>query len=75
MGARKLKSKRFLKNTFNRKTNGNIISQLKILTYKIEPFFETSSTNISVFVIAYSYAPTFLNAQERQLSNDVGVSE
>jgi hypothetical protein len=33
---RKLKSKRFLKNTFNRKSNGNLISQLKILI--IEPF-------------------------------------
>ena len=30
MGMRKLKIERFLKNTFNRKSNGNLISQLKI---------------------------------------------
>jgi len=29
MGARKLKSKRFLKNTFHRKRHGDLISQLK----------------------------------------------
>ena len=74
MGMRELKIKRFLKNTFYRESNGNLISQLKILIQN-RAVFETSSTNISVPKIAYSYTPTFLNAQERQLSNDVGVSE
>ena len=74
MGMRKLKIKRFLKNTFYRKSNGNLISQLKILIQN-QAVFETSSTNISVPKIAYCHTPTFLNAQERQLSNDVGVSE
>ena len=31
MGMRKLETKSILKNTFNRKSNGNLISQLKIL--------------------------------------------
>ena len=75
MGMRKLIIKRFLKNTFYRKSIGNLISQLKILQNRA--VFETSSTNISVpkICVAYSFTPTFLNAQERQLSNDVGVSE
>ena len=72
MGARKLKGKRFLKNTFHRKSNGNLISQLKILIQN-RAVFETSSTNISVPKIAYSYTPTSLYAQDCQLSNDVGV--
>ena len=74
MGVRKLETKSILKNTFYRKSNGNLISQLKILIQN-RAVFETSSTNISVPKIAYSYTPTFLNAQERQLSNDAGVSE
>jgi hypothetical protein len=61
MGTRKLKIKRFWKNTFYGKSNGNLISQLEIL-------IETSSTNISAPKIAYSYTPTFLNAQDQGLS-------
>ena len=57
MGARKLKSKSILKNTFHRKSNGNLISQLKILIQN-QAVFETSSTNISVPKIAYSYTPS-----------------
>ena len=72
MGMRKLKIKRFLKNAFYRKSNGNLISQLEILIQN-RAVFETSSTNNFFSRIAYSYTPTFLNAQERQLSNDVGV--
>jgi hypothetical protein len=74
MGTRNLKIKKVLKNTFCRKSNGNLISQLKILIQN-RAVFETSSTNNFFSRIAYSYTPTFLNAQERQLSNDVGVSE
>ena len=74
MGMRKLKIKKVLKNTFYRKSNGNLISQLKILIQN-QAVFETSSTNNFFSRIAYSYTPTFLNAQGRQLSNDVGVSE
>ena len=72
MGVKKLKIKRFLKNTFHRKRNGNLISQLKILIQN-RAVFETSSTNILVPVIAYFTGSTFLNAQERQLSNGIGA--
>ena len=72
MGMRKLKIKRFLKNTFYRKSNGNLISQLEILIQN-RAVFATSSTNNFFSRIAYCHTPTFLNAQERQLSNDVGV--
>ena len=79
MGTRKLKRKSILKNTFYRKSNGNLISQLKILIQN-RAVFETSSTNNFFYRIAYWYKPTFLNAQERdrhaqerQLSNNVGV--
>ena len=72
MGMRKLKIKKVLKNTFYRKSNGNLISQLKILIQN-RAVFETSSTNNFFSRIAYCHTPTFLNAQERQLSNDVGV--
>jgi hypothetical protein len=74
MGMRKLKIKKVLKNTFYRKSNGNLISQLKILIQN-RAVFETSSTNIFFSRIAYSDTFTPLYAQERQLSNDVGVSE
>jgi S-adenosylmethionine synthetase len=74
MGTRKQTIKEILKNTFYRKNYGNLISQLKILIQN-RAVFETSSTNISVPKIAYSNTTTCLNAQERQLSNDVGVSE
>jgi hypothetical protein len=55
-------------------SNGNLISQLKILIQN-RAVFETSSTNISVPVIAYSYTPTFFNAQDQDqgLSNGMGV--
>ena len=72
MGMRKLKIKKVLKNTFYRKSNGNLISQLKILIQN-QAVFETSSTNNFFSRIAYCHTPTFSNAQERQLSNDVGV--
>jgi hypothetical protein len=44
MGMRKLKIKKVLKNTFYRKSNGYLISQLKILIQN-QAVFETSSTN------------------------------
>ena len=44
MGARKLETKSILKNIFYRKSNGNLISQLKILIQN-QAVFETSSTN------------------------------
>jgi hypothetical protein len=69
MGIRKLKIKIVLKNTFYRKSNGNLISQLKILIQN-RAVFETSSTNNFFSRIAYSYTPTFLNAQDRQFSNE-----
>ena len=72
MGMRKLKIKRFLKNAFYRKSNGNLIAQLEILIQN-RAVFATSSTNNFFSRIAYYHTPTFLNAQERQLSNDVGV--
>ena len=74
MGMSKLKIKKILKNTFYRKSNGNLISQLKILIQN-QAVFSTLRSNNFFSRIAYSYTPTFLNAQERQLSNDVGVSE
>ena len=74
MGMRKLKIKKVLKNTFYRKSNGNLISQLKILIQN-QAVFSTLRSNNFFSRIAYSYTPTFLNAQERQLLNDVGVSE
>ena len=74
MGTRNLKIKKVLKNTFCRKSNGNLISQLKILIQN-QAVFSTLRSNNFFSRIAYSYTPTFLNAQERQLSNDVGVSE
>ena len=70
MGMRKLKIKNVLKNIFYRKSNGNLISQLKILIQN-RAVFETSSTNNFFSRIAYSYTATFLNAQERQLSNGI----
>ena len=72
MGTRKLKSKSILKNTFYRKSNGNLISQLKILIQN-RAVFETASTNISVPVIAYFTGSTLLNAKERQLLNGIEV--
>ena len=61
MGVRKRETKRILKNTFYKKSNGNLISQLKILIQN-QAVFETSSTNNFFSRIAYSYTPTFLNA-------------
>ena len=77
MGMRKLKIKKVLKNTFYRKSKGNLISQLKILIQN-RAVFETSSTNNFFPRIAYWYTPTSLYAQDcqlsnYQLSNDVGV--
>ena len=51
------KKKKISENTFNRKSNGNLISQLKILTQN-RAVFETSSTNMSVPKIAYQHPPT-----------------
>ena len=44
MGTRKLKIKTVLKNTFYRKSNGNLISQLKILIQN-QAVFSTSRSN------------------------------
>ena len=41
---RKLETKSILKNTFNRKSNGNLISQLKILIQN-QAVFSTSRSN------------------------------
>jgi len=45
MGIRKLKIKIFLKNTFYRESNGNLISQLKILTQNRAVFSTLRSNN------------------------------
>jgi hypothetical protein len=73
MGVRKLETKSILKNTFYRKSNGNLISLLKILIQN-QAVFETSSTNNFFSRIAYCDTPTSLYAQDCLLSNDVGVS-
>ena len=44
MGVRKLETKSILKNTFYRKSNGNLISQLKILVQN-QAVFSTSRSN------------------------------
>jgi hypothetical protein len=72
MGMRKLKTKSILKNTFYRKSNGHLISQLKILKQNQAVFSTLRSKNL-FSRIAYSYTPTSLYAQDCQLSNDVGV--
>ena len=45
MGARKLETKSILKNTFYRKRNGNLISQLKILIQNQAVFRTLRSNN------------------------------
>ena len=45
MGMRKLKIKKVLKNTFYRKSNGNLISQLKILIQNQAVFSTLRSNN------------------------------
>jgi hypothetical protein len=47
MGTMKLKTNRFLKNTINRKSNGNLISQHKILIQNQAVFYLAFSTSRS----------------------------
>ena len=72
MGMRKLKIKKILKNTFYRKSNGNLISQLKILIQN-RAVFETSSTDNFFSPKIECTTPTFLDARDHARSNGMGV--
>ena len=63
MGMRKLKIQRFLKNTFCKKSNGKLISQLEILIQN-RAVFETSSTNIAAPQAIETTTPTFMDARD-----------